>query len=49
MPERNDFNARTSEEFRADDGKVGGYFEGATMLLLHTKGAKSGCFRPREC
>lgn len=27
MPERNDFNARTIEEFRAYDGKVGGYFE----------------------
>ncbi len=35
-------NARIIEEFRANDGKVGGPFEGATMLLLHTKGAKSG-------
>ncbi len=42
MPDPNDFNAHTIEEFRANDGKVGGYFEGATMLLLHTKGAKSG-------
>jgi deazaflavin-dependent oxidoreductase (nitroreductase family) len=30
------------EEFRANSGKVGGYFEGATLLLLHTTGAKSG-------
>ena len=37
-----DRNARIIEEFRANDGKVGGPFEGATMLLLHTKGAKSG-------
>lgn len=42
MPDPNDFNAHTIEEFRANDGKVGGYFEGATILLLHTKGAKSG-------
>lgn len=42
MPDPNDFNAHTIEEFRANEGKVGGYFEGATMLLLHTKGAKSG-------
>lgn len=42
MPDPNDFNAYTIEEFRANGGKVGGYFEGATMLLLHTKGAKSG-------
>ena len=27
---------------RANDGKVGGHFEGKTLLLLHTKGAKSG-------
>ena len=37
-----DRNARIIQEFRANDGKVGGPFEGATMLLLHTKGAKSG-------
>lgn len=30
------------EEFRANDGKVGGNFEGAPLLLLHTIGAKSG-------
>lgn len=29
-------------EFRANDGKVGGPFEGHTLLLLHTTGAKSG-------
>ena len=37
-----DFNQATIKEFRANDGKVGGYFAGANMLLLHTVGAKSG-------
>jgi deazaflavin-dependent oxidoreductase (nitroreductase family) len=41
----NDFNARIIEEFRANAGKVGGPFEGANMLLLHTTGAKSGAER----
>jgi deazaflavin-dependent oxidoreductase (nitroreductase family) len=36
------FNARIIEEFRANGGKVGGPFEGATLLLLTTTGAKSG-------
>lgn len=30
------------EEFRANEGKLGGNFEGAPMLLLHTTGRKSG-------
>ena len=30
------------QEFRANAGKVGGPFEGRSLLLLHTKGAKSG-------
>ena len=30
------------EEFRANHGKVGGNFEGAPLLLLHSTGAKSG-------
>jgi deazaflavin-dependent oxidoreductase (nitroreductase family) len=38
----NDFNRAIIEEFRAHDGKVGGPFEGAPMLLLSTTGAKSG-------
>ncbi len=40
MPE--DFNSKIIEEFRANGGKVGGPFEGAPVLLLHTTGAKSG-------
>jgi deazaflavin-dependent oxidoreductase (nitroreductase family) len=36
------FNKTVSDEFRANDGKVGGQFEGANLLLLITTGAKSG-------
>ena len=41
MPEINERNKGIIEEFRANGGKVGGYFAGRTLLLLHTKGAKS--------
>jgi len=44
-PEVYDFNAKIIEEFRASGGKVGGPFEGATLLLLHTTGARSGAER----
>jgi deazaflavin-dependent oxidoreductase (nitroreductase family) len=37
-----DWNSKIIEEFRAHDGKVGGPFEGAPLLLLHTVGAKTG-------
>ena len=37
-----DFNAQVIDEFRANHGKVGGNFEGAPLLLLHSVGAKSG-------
>ena len=37
-----DFNAQIIEEFRANEGRVGGMFEGSTLLLLHHTGAKSG-------
>ena len=45
MPDVNDFNTKIIEEFRANGGKVGGPFEGATVLLLHHKGAKTGTER----
>jgi deazaflavin-dependent oxidoreductase (nitroreductase family) len=35
-------NNQIIEEFRANEGIVGGPFQGATLLLLHTTGAKSG-------
>ena len=37
-----DWNQQIIDEFRANDGRVGGNFEGATLLLLHTTGARSG-------
>jgi deazaflavin-dependent oxidoreductase (nitroreductase family) len=37
-----DHNLGIIEEFRANEGRVGGYFDGATMLLLHTIGRKTG-------
>ena len=42
MSEPNDWNAKIIAEFRANAGQVGGPFQGATLLLLHTTGAKSG-------
>jgi deazaflavin-dependent oxidoreductase (nitroreductase family) len=35
-------NAQVIEEFRGNGGRVGGPFEGAPLLLLHTVGARSG-------
>ncbi|MCD4536251.1 nitroreductase family deazaflavin-dependent oxidoreductase [Nocardioides sp. cx-169] len=37
-----DFNQQVIAEFRANHGRVGGRFEGAPLLLLHSTGAKSG-------
>ena len=36
------FNTGIVEEFRSNGGVVGGPFEGATLLLLTSTGAKSG-------
>jgi deazaflavin-dependent oxidoreductase (nitroreductase family) len=41
----NDWNASIIEEFRANAGVLGGSFENAPVLLLHTTGAKSGLER----
>lgn len=38
----NDFNQQVIEEFRANNGRVGDYFEGARLLLLTTVGARTG-------
>ncbi|WP_369170336.1 nitroreductase/quinone reductase family protein [Streptomyces sp. R28] len=38
----NDFNQQVIDEFRANKGRVGGYFEGARLLLLTTTGARTG-------
>ena len=37
-----DWNAKVIEEFRANEGRVGGNFEGAPITLVHHKGRKSG-------
>ena len=41
MSEVNEWNKKVIAEFRANEGKVGGPFEGKELLLLHTTGAKS--------
>lgn len=38
-------NAGNIAEFRANHGKIGGFFQGAPLLLLHTIGARSGAER----
>jgi deazaflavin-dependent oxidoreductase (nitroreductase family) len=37
-----DWNNNIIEEFRENEGQVGGPFEGAPLLLLHTTGRRSG-------
>ena len=37
-----DFNQKVIDEFHANDGVVGGPFDGMPILLLHHVGAKSG-------
>jgi deazaflavin-dependent oxidoreductase (nitroreductase family) len=36
------WNENVIAEFRANEGRVGGSFEGAPLLLLHSTGARSG-------
>lgn len=45
MSEVEDYNAQIIDEFRANDGRVGGRFEGFPLLLLHSTGAKTGSER----
>ena len=42
---RAEFNQQIIDEFRANEGRVGGMFEGMPLLLLHHKGARSGTDR----
>ncbi|MFC4950638.1 nitroreductase family deazaflavin-dependent oxidoreductase [Pseudonocardia sp. GCM10023141] len=44
-PAMNDWNKGIIDEFRANEGRVGGPFEGAPMILIHHVGAKSGTER----
>ena len=45
MSEMKAWNDQIIDEFRSNDGQLGGNFEGAPVLLLHTIGAKSGLER----
>jgi deazaflavin-dependent oxidoreductase (nitroreductase family) len=38
----NDWNAKTIADFRANEGRVGGMFEGAPITLVHHRGRKTG-------
>lgn len=38
----NDYNAQLIEEFRSNGGQLSGHWEGASLMLLGTTGAKSG-------
>lgn len=42
MSEYDDWNTAIIDEFRSNGGKVGGQFEGAPLLVLHSTGARSG-------
>jgi deazaflavin-dependent oxidoreductase (nitroreductase family) len=42
MPDPNDWNASTIAEFRANEGRVGGPFQGAPLVLVHHRGRRSG-------
>jgi len=42
MSDMNDWNQQIIAEFRANDGRVGGNFEGAPMVLVHHHGRKTG-------
>ncbi|WP_024799577.1 nitroreductase family deazaflavin-dependent oxidoreductase [Nocardia sp. BMG51109] len=42
MSTAEDWNTSIIDEFRANQGRVGGQFEGAPMLLVHHRGRKSG-------
>jgi deazaflavin-dependent oxidoreductase (nitroreductase family) len=45
MADANDWNSRIIAEFRANEGKVGGQFDGAPMILVHHRGRKTGIER----
>jgi len=42
MSNANEWNKKIIEEFRTNDGKVGGQFANTSLLLLHTTGTRSG-------
>jgi deazaflavin-dependent oxidoreductase (nitroreductase family) len=42
MSEPDQWNTSVIAEFRANEGRVGGHFEGAPMVLVHHRGRRSG-------
>ncbi|MEV0464626.1 nitroreductase/quinone reductase family protein [Nocardia tengchongensis] len=42
MSRMSDWNTNIINEFRANEGRVGGPFEGAPMILMHHRGRKTG-------
>ncbi len=42
MSRAGDYNAHNIAEFRSNHGKLGGWFEGAPILLIHTFGRRTG-------
>jgi deazaflavin-dependent oxidoreductase (nitroreductase family) len=42
MSDALNWNAATIAEFRANEGRVGGNFDGAPMVLVHHRGRKTG-------
>jgi deazaflavin-dependent oxidoreductase (nitroreductase family) len=42
VPEANDWNSKIIAEFRGNDGRVGGQFQGAPLVLVHHRGKRSG-------
>jgi deazaflavin-dependent oxidoreductase (nitroreductase family) len=45
MRRAEDWNRGIIEEFRSNEGRVGGRFQGRTLLLLHHQGARTGTWR----
>jgi deazaflavin-dependent oxidoreductase (nitroreductase family) len=43
--EASDYNTEIIKEFRANHGRVGGMWEGTTLILIHHIGARSGVER----
>ena len=42
MTDPSDWNAKIIDEFRAKQGRLGGFFEGAPLTLVHHRGRTSG-------
>ena len=45
MSRGGDYNAQNIAEFRRNHGKVGGWFEGSPLLLIHTYGRRTNKHR----